>query len=204
MFYWFVQITSHFLAKALFRLEVEGLKNIPRRGAFILACNHRSHLDPLMIAVSISRKLFFMAKMELFQGRFSRAIFKGLNCVELDRDGIDRSALKEGLRTLHRGRGLLVFPEGTRSKDGKLGSGKAGAAVFAFGTETSVIPTFISGSERAMPPKRHFITPAKIKVRFGERLIPPKVVSKGDRKQAYQQFTDKIMQEIANLEKEAT
>ncbi|MFH1867351.1 MAG: lysophospholipid acyltransferase family protein [Candidatus Omnitrophota bacterium] len=204
MFYWFVQITIHFLAKALFRLEAAGLENIPRKGGFILASNHRSHLDPPMVTVCISRKLYFLAKIELFKSQFFAKILKGLDCIELDRDGIGRSALKEGLRVLHRGRGLLIFPEGTRSKDGRLGFGKAGASVFAFGAGVPVIPTFISGSERAMPPKRHFITPDKIKVTFGKGLVPPKVIKKEDRKQAYQKFADRIMQEIANLEKEET
>jgi 1-acyl-sn-glycerol-3-phosphate acyltransferase len=144
-----------------------------------------------------------MTKMELFKGRVSELIFKGLNCIMLDRNGIDRTALKEGLRALHRGRGLLVFPEGTRSKDGRLGSGKAGAAVFAFGSGAPVVPAFIKGSERAMPPKRHFIIPYKVKVTFGIRIMPPEIVNKADKKQAYQDFTDRIMQEIASLEEEA-
>jgi 1-acyl-sn-glycerol-3-phosphate acyltransferase len=203
MFYWFVQITVAFLARIFFGLEAEGLENIPKHGSFILASNHRSHLDPPMIAVAISRKLFFITKLELFKDRFSTTILKGLNCIGLDREGIDRVALKEGLRALNKGKGLLVFPEGTRSKDGRMGSGKAGAAIFAFGSGAVVIPTFIKGTEKAMPPKRHFIIPAKVNIIFGKALMPPATVDKKDRKQAYQDFTDRVMQEIANLEKEA-
>jgi 1-acyl-sn-glycerol-3-phosphate acyltransferase len=124
-----------------------------------------------------------------------------LNCIKLDRKGIGKEALREGLKDLNRGKGLLVFPEGTRSIDGSLGSGKAGVAAFAMSVGVPVIPTFITGTEQAMPPGVHYIRFRKVSISFGKKLIPPKVINKADRKSAYQGFIDKVMQEIGSLEK---
>lgn len=203
MFYWYVQTTFRFLAKILFRFQTRGSENVPRKGAFILASNHRSNLDPPILASAISRKLHFMAKVELFDNKIFVAVLKRLNCIKLNRQGMDRSALKQGLQALHNGRGLLVFPEGRRSADGGLSSGKAGAALFAFGANVPVIPVFIRGTERAMPPKRHFISPVKVRITLGKKIFPARIVNRQDKKAAYQEFTDRIMKEIAGLEKEA-
>ena len=201
MFYWFVNITIRILAKILFRLEAIGLENIPKKGSFILASNHCSHLDPPLVSVAIYREIFFLAKAELFKKKIFAIMFKWLNCISVNREGADRPALKTGLRVLSRGAGLLIFPEGTRSANGELGQAKAGVAAFAFSSNAPVIPVFIKGSGEALAPGRSSIKFTKIKVFFGEKLYSPKIIDKSARKPAYQEFTDRIMQEIANLGK---
>lgn len=203
MFYWFTQVITGLLARILFQLKVTGSENIPSKGAFILASNHRSNLDPFIIAAATERKLSFMAKKELFQTEFSAKVMKMLNAIELNREGMDRSALKKGLVLLRTGRGLLLFPEGKRSVDGRLGPGKAGVALFAFGANVPVIPTFIRGTGEAMPPHSHSIKLAKIRVSFGKRLTLPEATERTNRKSDYQEFTNRIMRGIAELEKEA-
>lgn len=203
MFYWFVNLIIGLLARILFRIQITGLENIPGRGAFILASNHRSNLDPVIIAIVIKRKLYFLGKKELFRSKFSTKIFTMLNIIELNREGIDRAALKRGLIALHKGRGLLLFPEGKRSVDGRLGMAKPGVALFALGTGVPVIPAFIKGTEKALPPRTHFIRPARIKLIFDKGLIPLKVTDRASRKSDYQEFTNRIMERIAELGKEA-
>lgn len=201
MFYWFVYIIVGILVKILFRVKVIGSENIPRRGAFILASNHRSNLDPVIISTAIKRKLYFMGKKELFHSKFSTEIFKMLNTIKLNREGIDKGALRKGLIALHKGKGLLLFPEGKRSVDGQLGLAKPGVALFSFGTDVLVIPTFIKGTERALPPNSRFVRLAKVRVVFGEGLLPPEAAERANRKLDYQDFTNRVMEGIAELEK---
>ena len=148
MDYWFVQLITKALSRILFSLEVEGKENIPERGAFIIAGNHCSNLDPPIIAVSVSRKLSFLAKRELFENKAFANILDNLNCIALDRMGIGKSVIKQSINVLNSGRGLLVFPEGTRSIDGKFGKGKAGVSVLAFASGAPVVPAFIDGTIR--------------------------------------------------------
>jgi 1-acyl-sn-glycerol-3-phosphate acyltransferase len=202
MIYWITYSIAYILIRLLFRLEVKGEGYIPKKGPFIIASNHRSYLDPPTLAVSIRRKLCFLTKSELFKTRLSSFYFKQLNCVALDREGIDRRALKEGLRALHSGSGLLVFPEGTRSKDGRIGPAKNGIAMFAIGARVPVIPAFIGGTEKALSPNTRSIKFVKAKVVFGKPLVPP-VIDRLNKKSAYQDFTDRIMGEIARLEGKA-
>ena len=202
MLYWFTQISLGLLLKVLFRIKVVGLDNIPETGAFLLASNHRSYLDPILISILTYRKLFFLGKKELFTNTLFARILKGINVIPLSREGLDRAALKEALKALHKRKGLVVFPEGTRSLDGRLGAGKGGVAMLSIGGKVPVIPVFVKGSEIALPQSADFIRAgARIKVIFGKKITPPIVTHRADKKLAYQEFTDKIMQEIAGLEK---
>ncbi|NQT91069.1 MAG: 1-acyl-sn-glycerol-3-phosphate acyltransferase [Candidatus Omnitrophica bacterium] len=200
MFYWATCIILGFISRILFRLQIKGLENIPKRGPFILACNHRSNLDPILIPANISRKVYVLGKKELFKKPFKAKIMRMLDIIELDREGIDRGALRRARSVLQKGRGLLLFPEGTRRIDGRLGEPKAGVALFAFGGDFPVIPIFITGTEKAMPPKQHFVKPSKVKMTIGESLTAPKITDKSMKKSIYQDFTKRIMQEIAKLQ----
>jgi 1-acyl-sn-glycerol-3-phosphate acyltransferase len=199
MFFWFVYLTLWPFARIFFRLGVRGIENIPPKGPFILAGNHKSHLDPPLVTLANKRKLFFLTKKENW---LFAIILRGINCIELDREGIDRAALKRALKALHEGRGLLIFPEGTRSLDGKMTSGKLGVALIAIATNVPVIPTFVEGTERSMPPGTiGFKGFYKARVIFGRKIYPPTDINREKRKVIYQQFTDTIMREIALLGK---
>jgi 1-acyl-sn-glycerol-3-phosphate acyltransferase len=201
MIYWFVHITTGILSRFLFRVEVRGGENIPEKGAFILASNHRSNIDPVLLATSVNRKLFFLAKAELFENHVISFILKKLNCIELRRSGEDKAALKKGLKVLRSGRGLLLFPEGKRSKDNFLGRGKPGLSLFAFATGVTVVPVFITGTEKVLPIGSRMISLSKIIVVFGEPLYAKKNIDHNARKSEYQHFVDKIMEAIAILER---
>jgi len=203
MFYWFVTVILTIVSKILFCLTTTGSKNLPKRGAFILASNHKSHLDPVVLVSSSRRKLFFMAKEELRRSALGNFFFTSCETIKLDRDGSDRAALKAGLEVLCNGRALALFPEGTRSKDGTLGEGKLGVAMFAFNAHVPVVPAFVSGTERALPSGSHSLRPARVRVRFGKPIMPHKIADRSQKKAAYQEFTKTIMQEISDLGKEA-
>jgi 1-acyl-sn-glycerol-3-phosphate acyltransferase len=202
MFYWFIHIITGILSRFLFSLKVEGIENIPGEGAFIIASNHRSNLDPVVLAVSTSRKLFFLAKAELFENPITGLIFKNLNCIELKRQGEDKVALKRGLEKLRSGRGLLLFPEGTRSRDASLGKGKSGLSLFAFATGAPVIPAFVTGTEKALPIASRMISLTNIRVAFGRPLYAKQGIDHKKRKIEYQNFVDEIMKGIMAIEKD--
>jgi 1-acyl-sn-glycerol-3-phosphate acyltransferase len=201
MLYWLVHITAGILSRCLFSVEIRGGENIPEKGAFILASNHRSNIDPVLLATSVNRKLFFLAKAELFENHVISFILKKLNCIELRRSGEDKAALKKGLKVLRSGRGLLLFPEGKRSKDNFLGRGKPGLSLFAFATGVTVVPVFITGTEKVLPIGSRMISLSKIIVVFGEPLYAKKNIDHNARKSEYQHFVDKIMEAIAILER---
>jgi 1-acyl-sn-glycerol-3-phosphate acyltransferase len=140
--------------RAGFRLEIGGREHVPMTGPLLLVANHVSVLDPPFIGGACPRDLFFLAKEELFAiplfGRFIHA----LNARPVKRDGSDSRALKATLKLLADNRAILLFPEGTRGTEGRLGEGKPGAGMLAVMSGAPVVPACIVGTSRALPPGR--------------------------------------------------
>ncbi len=186
------------LMRLLFRLEVRGREHVPSTGPLLLVSNHVSVLDPPLVGGAAPRELHFMAKEELFRIPLFGRLIDALNARPVKRDGSDSRALKTALRLLAEGRALLVFPEGTRGVEGRLGEGKAGVGMLAVMSGAPVVPVHVSGSGRALPAGRTVPRPAKVRVRFG----PPlhfKSTEDGDRKERYREATREIMRAIAQL-----
>lgn len=127
----------------MFKIKVEGLENLPALGGFILASNHITDFDPLLIGISLKRQLFFMAKVELFKNRVARTVLNGLGAFPVDRAKGDNTALYKAIDTVKSGGVLAIFPEGTRSKDGELLRFKSGAIVVAAQTGADIVPTSV-------------------------------------------------------------
>jgi 1-acyl-sn-glycerol-3-phosphate acyltransferase len=187
------------LMRLLFRLEVRGREHVPATGPVLLVSNHVSLLDPPLVGGASPRVLHFMAKEELFRIPIFGRLIASLNARPVRRDGSDGRALKTALRLLGEGRALLVFPEGTRGVEGRLGDGKPGAGMLAVMSGAQVVPVYVSGSGRALPPGRMVPRPAKVRVRFG----PPlhfKAAQDEERKGRYREATREIMRAIAQLQ----
>jgi 1-acyl-sn-glycerol-3-phosphate acyltransferase len=174
------------------RLEIKGKENVPKNEGFILVSNHVSNLDPIALGLACPGNLNFMAKEELFSNPFFGWILRKVNCFPLRRKGADLAAIREAMRRVNRGGGLLIFPEGTRSSDGKLGKGQEGVGFLVDKLNVPVIPAYVSGTLEAMPKGRAFARPIKISVRFGKQ-IPL------ERRVAYSDVADKVMQAIKQL-----
>lgn len=129
--------------KTFYKWEVSGEENIPNNGPVILVANHISNFDPLALACALDRKLHFMAKEELFRNSLLGNFFLSLGAFPVKRGGNDRQAIRKGFQIIQDGEILGVFPEGTRSKDGKLGKALPGAAMFALKSDAVVIPVGI-------------------------------------------------------------
>lgn len=175
------------------RLKVEGTENIPKEGPLVIACNHLSLLDPPVLGTAATRKVHFMAKEELFVPVLG-TIYKILGAFPVRRGGADRAAIKHGIEILESGQVLAIFPEGTRSKTGKLGKAQPGALMMASKAKATIVPACIIGTDY----KRHGRIWPKVTVRFGKPIPFPQdaVVSK----ELLLQLTDDMMQHIAALQ----
>ncbi len=193
MIYTIVRALFKILFAVGLRLRVEGTENIPKEGPLVIACNHLSLLDPPVLGTAASRKVHFMAKEELFVPVLG-TIYKILGAFPVRRGGADRAAIKHGIEILESGQVLAIFPEGTRSKTGKLGKAQPGALMMASKAKATIIPACIIGTDY----KRHGRIWPKVTVRFGKPIPFPQdaVVSK----ELLLELTDDMMHHIASLQ----
>jgi 1-acyl-sn-glycerol-3-phosphate acyltransferase len=206
--YWLVKYVfiGPFL-RLIWRPWTEGRENIPSHGAAILASNHLSFSDSFFMPVMVPRKVTFLAKAEYFttpglKGWLSRAFFSSAGQVPLDRDDPDasRAALKTGVRVLREGKLLGIYPEGTRSPDGRLYRGKTGVARMALESGAPVIPCVMVNTDKIQPTGRRL---PKLRPRPGIRFGRPLDFSRydgmaGDRF-VERSMTDEIMYELMQM-----
>lgn len=190
--YYFTKWFSNCVCFAEFRIRVSGKENIPKSGGFIIASNHVSYLDPVAVGVACPRRLSYMARHNLFKYRLSAWFLNCLGVFPVKRGSADISALKEAIRRVKAGKGLLLFPEGTRQTGGKLGTPEPGAGFIAAQGGVPIIPAFVSGTEKAMPRGAKFFKPAVVTVHFGKQIFI-------ERRMPYQAVTLKIMEGIRHL-----
>ncbi|MFC7783524.1 MULTISPECIES: 1-acyl-sn-glycerol-3-phosphate acyltransferase [unclassified Rossellomorea] len=171
----------------LYRIEVQGLEHFPKDGGVLLCANHIDNLDPPVVGISAPRPVSFMAKEELFSVPVLGKLLPDLRAFPVKRGMSDREALRKGLQVLKQGDVLGLFPEGTRSKTGKIGKGLAGAGFFALRSDAYVVPCAIIG------PYKPF---KKLKVVFG-----PPIPMEGIREERLnaEKTTEIIMQHIEKL-----
>ncbi len=207
MFYWLVKAILAPILRLVFRPWAEGTEYVPRTGPAIIASNHLSFSDHFFAPLPLPRKVVFLAKSEYFTGRgikglFSRAFFSGVGQIPVDRAGGEASerALATGLRVLASGNLLGIYPEGTRTPDGRLFRGKTGVARLALEARVPVIPCAMIGGFEFQPPGR--ITP-RLAIRPGVKFGPPLDFSRyygleGDRI-VLRAVTDEIIYSIMKL-----
>jgi 1-acyl-sn-glycerol-3-phosphate acyltransferase len=188
-----------------FRGEVAGLENLPKAGGFLLAANHASFIDPPMIGCQISRQIAYFARKTLWKGGLSSWWLDSVGTIPVDRDGgQDVSAIKRVLRAIKDERGLILFPEGTRTADGKLQPAKPGVGFIAIKTQVPVVPVRIFGSFEAFGKGRPLRLGTPVTVVFGAPLAPSFYDDPKAGKDRAQVASDRIMAEIARIERPAT
>ncbi len=158
------------IARHLFSLRVEGVQYIPTEGAAILAPNHVSFLDPVVVGISAPRPVYFMAKKELFQNPLARRFMSGLHAFPVSREQIAPSTLRHTLDLLKAGQAVVIFPEGGRGDGRTMRPIRPGIGLIAARSGAPVIPVCHSGTERALPRGARFIRRAALRVRFGPLL----------------------------------
>jgi 1-acyl-sn-glycerol-3-phosphate acyltransferase len=207
VFYWVVKAILGPFLRLIFRPWAEGADNVPRDGPAILASNHLSFSDHFFAPLPLPRKVVFLAKSEYFTGRglkglFSKAFFSGVGQIPIDRTGgaASERALRTGLRVLAAGEVLGIYPEGTRTPDGRLYRGKTGVARLALEGRAPVVPTAMIGGFEFQPPgklaPRLTIRPG---VRFGKPLDFSRYYGLENDRIVLRAVTDEIMYELMKL-----
>ncbi|ABL81008.1 phospholipid/glycerol acyltransferase [Nocardioides sp. JS614] len=194
------------VAKAIWRPQVVGLENVPRTGPVILASNHLSFADSLVIPIVAPRKVVFLAKSDYFagggvKGTLQKAWFEGMGMLPVDRDDTKAAlaSLDTALDVLGRGEAFGIYPEGTRSRDGRLYRGRTGVAHLALTAGAPVVPVGLTGTERLQPVGAKLPRVVPVTVRFGRAIdvagrydgVPPG--------RARREVTDEIMAAIQEL-----
>jgi 1-acyl-sn-glycerol-3-phosphate acyltransferase len=187
-----------------FRGEVSGLENLPKSGAFILASNHASHLDPPIVGSLIPQQVCFFARKTLWKRGFATWWLNIVGTIPVDRDGgSDVNAIKRVLQALKNNKVIILFPEGTRSPDGKLQSAKPGVGLLACRTRVPVVPARIFGSFDAFGRDGKVHVPTAVSVVYGKSISPEEYDDPSAGKERYQRASERIMTHIAALKKPA-
>ncbi|MBX5469313.1 MAG: 1-acyl-sn-glycerol-3-phosphate acyltransferase [Thermoleophilaceae bacterium] len=161
------------LIRIYFRVCARGTEHIPKRGAMILAANHRSFLDPFVIGVCVRRPIYFVAKRELFDKPLQGWLLNAVGAFPVRRGESDEEMVETALRLLAQGKPVVIFPEGTRIRRGPLGKPRRGVGRLALESGAPVVPVAVTGTENARRGWR--IRPAKARLRFGRPLTFPRV-----------------------------
>ncbi|MGW1770154.1 lysophospholipid acyltransferase family protein [Streptomyces sp. NPDC002104] len=194
------------LLRLLFRPRIEGLENIPEDGAAIVAGNHLSFSDHFLMPAILKRRITFLAKAEYFtgpgvKGKLTAAFFRSAGQIPVDRSGKDagQAALREGLGVLSKGELLGIYPEGTRSHDGRLYKGKVGVAAMALGAGVPVVPCAMVGTFEIQPPGQKIPSIRRVTIRFGRPLDFSRYAGMEGERAVLRAVTDEIMYEVLAL-----
>ena len=190
-----LQVFFTFFFNVFFRAEIIGKENLPAEGGVILAANHMSNWDPPFLATFLSRPVSYMAKKELFDVPILRQIIESCYSFPVKRGAADRGAIKAALQALKEGRCIGLFPEGTRSRDGKIHKAEAGVALLAAMGDVPVVPAAILGTDRIFSLRSFF---PKLTVIYGKPML---LDGKHRDKETLQIFSQKIMEEIGKMVK---
>jgi len=194
------------VARAVWRPKVHGLENVPKHGGVILASNHLSFADSLVIPIVVPRKVAFLAKSDYFtgtgvKGALSRAWFEGMGMLPVDRDDSKAAiaSLDTALAVLGRGEAFGIYPEGTRSRDGRLYRGRTGVAHLALTAGVPVVPVGLVGTDKLQPVGSRFPRVVPLTVSFGAPIEVRGRFNGVPLGRARREVTDEIMTAIQRL-----
>ena len=202
---------------ALFRVffkvggwRLHGRRNVPKRGAVILAPNHVSLFDPPLVGCASPRRVTTMGKAELFDKKWFGVkvfpyIIQHMATFPVKRGAPDRRAIRRAQKVLRDGEALVVFPEGTRTRDGELGEGSVGLAMIAHSTKAPIVPMYLKGTSAALSPlaAKKGVRFFKTEVYFGEPLFFGEEYARKADRETLQLISDRVMQEIQLLKTRA-
>lgn len=169
-FYKFIWVIVVALFKVFLLMTCKGKRNIPKEGPVIFACNHISHMDPVAIGACSRRRIFYMAKSEIFEYGFLGWLTSKLGAFPVVRDTVDRNAIKITRNLLKENQIVCIFPEGTRNRG--IDKARDGVAWFAKKANCPVVPVAVFGTNRVLPTGLKSLRPHKIAVHFGEPIMP--------------------------------
>ncbi len=186
---------------AVIQIRIHGVDHVPRKGGVILACNHQSFIDPVLVGMGLHREIHFMARSTLFRNPVFGALIVALNAFSIRRDSRDVKGVKESIARLQAGHALLIFPEGTRTRDGNVAPVKSGIGLIAKRAAVPIVPVLIEGAYRVWPRNRLLPEPGRVNVSFGPALQWSKPKECGERlseawRGLHQRFHRKVQRSI--------
>ncbi|MDO9396981.1 MAG: lysophospholipid acyltransferase family protein [Herbiconiux sp.] len=193
------------VSRVVYRPEVSGRENVPRTGPVLFASNHLSFIDSVAITLLAPRDVRFLAKAEYFtgpgaRGRLSKAFFESIGAIPVDRESATaaQDSLDEGRAVLEQGGAFAIYPEGTRSRDGRIYKGRTGVAWLALTTGSPVVPVGLTGTQDLLPVDATVPRIRPVTVRFGEP-IDPAPYGEASSARARRRLTDDVMAAIGAL-----
>jgi len=195
MIYWLAYFFMKLLSWIFFPSKYIGRENIPTKGAFLIASNHISNLDPFIIGLGFHRRVSYLAKEELFRTHFKNFLFRQVGAFPIKRKAVDLGAIKEVFKRLKSGEPVLLFPEGTRTLDVSKRKIEAGVGLVAVKSNLPVVPVFIEGTQKVLPPGIRWPRRHPVKVIFGKPL-------KFVKEESYSDVAHEIMNKILALSNE--
>lgn len=202
MFYTFARFISFLFFKMFFRFRAFGRENFPKEGAVIVAPNHASFLDPIIVGVAAPRKMNYLARDTLFKHRPFAKILQWVHVSPIRREAGDMNAFKLALTKLSDGEPVLIFPEGTRSQDGNLQEPKPGIGFLEKTSGAKILPCYVKGSRDAWPRHSRFPRVSPVSVYFGKPLRFENLSA--NRRERYVQVVEVVMKAIAGLKRDAS
>lgn len=184
----------------LSRWEVRGRRNIPRSGGLVVASNHVSFWDPPLVGAAISREVHYLAKEELFGHPVLGPLLRSVNCIPIRRGAADLSGLSRAIEILKRGGALVMFPEGSRMRDGALHPARPGLGLISVQADAHIVPCYVSGSNRS---GRWWLGGPRVRIWFGKarhwRVLAGADPEATPGRALYQGLGEAVMREIALL-----
>ena len=185
--------------RTLCRLKLTGTDKIPRDGGLIVASNHIAGADPFLLGSMMPREMWFMAKKELFEVPVQGWFISHVNAFPVDRFGFDLEVIKTSISLLKQERALIMFPEGTRSKDGAIMEGKIGVGMLARKAGVPIVPVYLENTKKAW---WNFLTGKRLIARVGDAIEADWITERKNNKEGYREITDLLMQRIKALQEE--
>ena len=199
MMYFLVRNTCKLFLTTYMGFRVYGQEKIPKKGAFILASNHVSHLDPPAMSAASPRRLRFMARRTLSDNWLFRQVVGRCNLILVNKDKGDIGAMKSAIRLLKSGKAVFLFPEGTRSETGEMKEAQPGIGYLSLMTGAPILPAYVEGTDKALPKSAKRIIRTPISVHIGDMIDPKKLGLPSDKKEAAQKLADHVAEEIKRL-----
>ena len=202
-YYRYCRVVAQALFLLLFRGRVFGTRNVPQEGGVLLVCNHQSFLDPIFCGIYVKRPLWFMARDSLFSNPFFGRLIRSVHAIPVRRGEADLTAMKAIIAKLRENEGVCLFPEATRTTDGKIADVKAGFRLLSRKANAAIVPVLVDGAFECWP--RHQKKPklfSRISVWYGECVPADKVNAMKDHELSqYVTCTLRDMQKQCRLEK---
>ncbi|HET6403494.1 MAG TPA: lysophospholipid acyltransferase family protein [Candidatus Thermoplasmatota archaeon] len=198
-FYRASQYTIAPVLRGLWRVHATGLHHIPATGGAILASNHLSYSDHYFLPAVVPRQVFFISKAQHFDVPVQRWLFEQWGVIPLRRGEGDNEAMARSLQVLNEGKLLGIYPEGTRSTDGKLHKGRTGVARLALQARVPIVPVGMIGTEKVLPKGKHIPTFHKVVIHIGAPIDVSQFYGMENDRKVCREITDRVMHAIRDL-----